>query len=72
MQERDWKRLTVERGDMANKSSERLDEDRLYLDDEELDAIRALLVSILMKDTRLDKEEIYVYVFGEGKKILWH
>lgn len=58
--------------DMANKSIGRLDEDRLYLDDDELDAIRVLLVSILIRDTRLDKEEIYAYIFGEGKKILWH
>jgi hypothetical protein len=57
---------------MANKSAGRLDEDRLHLDEDELDAIRALLVSILMKDTRFDKEEIYAYIFGEGKKILWH
>ncbi|HXX80272.1 MAG TPA: hypothetical protein VEI46_01895 [Thermodesulfovibrionales bacterium] len=59
---------------MANrfiKQSEEKDES-LYLDEEELDAIRSLLIYILMKNTRLDKEEIYTYIFGEGKKILWH
>ena len=44
----------------------------LFLDDEELDAIRSLLIYILMKDTHLEKEEIYTYIFGEGKRILWH
>lgn len=59
---------------MANrfiKQSEEKDES-LYLDDEELDAIRSLLIYILMKNTRLDNDEIYTYIFGEGKRILWH
>ncbi|HUO77926.1 MAG TPA: hypothetical protein VMU21_10160 [Thermodesulfovibrionales bacterium] len=59
---------------MANrfiKQSEEKD-GSLYLDDEELDAIRSLLICILMKNTRLDKDEIYTYIFGEGKTILWH
>ena len=59
---------------MANrfiKQSEERDES-LYLDDEELDAIRSLLIYILMKNTHLDKDEIYTYIFGEGKRILWH
>jgi hypothetical protein len=59
---------------MANKfikQSEAKDES-LYLDDEELDAIRSLLIYILMKNTHLEKEEIYTYIFGEGKRILWH
>jgi len=59
---------------MANrfiKQSEEKDES-LYLDDEELDAIRSLLIYILMKNTHLDKDEIYTYIFGEGKRILWH
>ena len=57
---------------MANKSVRQSIEERLHLEDDELDAIRSLLVSILMKDTRLDREEIYAYIFGEGKRILWH
>jgi len=59
---------------MANrfiKQSEEQDES-LYLDDEELDAIRSLLIYILMKNTHLGKDEIYTYIFGEGKRILWH
>lgn len=57
---------------MANRFAKQTHEEPLFLDDEELDAIRALLVSILMKDTQLDKEEIYAYTFGSGRKILWH
>ncbi len=57
---------------MANRFARQTHEEQLYLDDEELDSIRALLVSILMKDTQLDKEDIYTYTFGGGRKILWH
>jgi len=46
--------------------------EKLHLDDEELDAIKMLLVSILMKNTPLDRDEIYAYIFGEGKKIIWN
>ncbi len=57
---------------MANRFERQTQEEQLYLDDEELDSIRALLVSILIKDTQLDKEDIYTYTFGGGRKILWH
>ena len=59
---------------MANRFIKQSDEksEPLYLDDEELDAIRSLLVYILMKNTHLEKEEVYTYIFGEGKRILWH
>lgn len=59
---------------MANRFIKQSDErnESLYLDDEELDAIRSLLIYILMKNTHLEKEEIYTYIFGEGKRILWH
>ncbi len=57
---------------MANRSVRQSTEEQFHLEDDELDAIRVLLVSILMKDTRLDREEIYAYIFGEGKRILWH
>jgi hypothetical protein len=58
---------------MANRFIKQSGEqDALYLDDEELDAIRSLLIYILMKNTHLEKEEIYTYIFGEGKRILWH
>lgn len=43
-----------------------------HLDEEELDAVRALLVQILMKNTSLEREEIYSDIFGEGKRIFWH
>ncbi len=42
------------------------------LDDEELDAVRTLLVSLLMNNTPLDRDEIYSYIFGEGKRIFWN
>ncbi len=41
-------------------------------DDEELDAVRALLVSLLIKETPLDRDDIYSYIFGEGKRIIWN
>jgi hypothetical protein len=59
---------------MANRFIKQSEEEgeSLFMDDEELDAIRSLLIYILMKDTHLEKEEIYTYIFGEGKRILWH
>ena len=59
---------------MANRFIKQ-SEDRdaaLSLKDEELDAVRSLLIYILMKNTHLDTEDIYTYIFGEGKRILWH
>jgi hypothetical protein len=58
--------------DMANRFVRGSHEGPLFLDEDELDAIKALLASILMKDTHLDKEDIYTYIFGDGKRILWH
>jgi len=43
-----------------------------FIDDAELDTIRALLTYILMKDTDLDAEEIYAFVFGKGRQIIWN
>ncbi len=57
---------------MANRFARQIHEEPFYLEDEELDTIKAMLVSILMKDTQLDKEDIYTYTFGGGRKILWH
>ncbi len=42
------------------------------LEEEDLDAIKVFLVYILMKNTELGAEDIYDYIFGEGKKILWN
>ncbi|HXX54216.1 MAG TPA: hypothetical protein VEI28_06580 [Thermodesulfovibrionales bacterium] len=59
---------------MANRFIKQPDEKggSLFLDEEELDAIRSLLIYILMKNTHLEREEIYTYIFGEGKRIVWH
>ncbi|MCC6347107.1 MAG: hypothetical protein IT388_07980 [Nitrospirales bacterium] len=43
-----------------------------YIDDAELDTIRALLAYILMKDTELETEEIYAFIFGRGRQITWN
>lgn len=56
---------------MANRFSRQLSDELLYFDDDELDAIRALLVYVLMKNTSMEKDDIYAYIFGEGKKIQW-
>lgn len=57
---------------MAHRFMNQAENEKLHLDDEELDAIKMLLVSILMKNTPLDRDEIYAYIFGEGKKIIWN
>jgi len=57
---------------VAHRFMNQSENEKLHLDDEELDAIKMLLVSILMKNTPLDRDEIYAYIFGEGKKIIWN
>ena len=57
---------------MANRVTKQLSGMRAPLDDEELDAVKTLLVSLLMKNTPLDRDEIYSYIFGEGKRIIWN
>jgi hypothetical protein len=43
-----------------------------YADEAELDAIKALLSYILMKETELDTEDIYAFTFGKGRLIIWN
>jgi hypothetical protein len=57
---------------MANKFLKQPQNTQGHLDDEELDAVRALLVSFLIKKTPLDSDDIYSYIFGEGKRIIWN
>lgn len=56
---------------MANRFEKESD-GLFYLDGGEIDAIKSMLVYILMKNTSLDKDEIYTYIFGEGKRIIWN
>jgi hypothetical protein len=43
-----------------------------YIDDLELDTIKALLSYILMKETEIETEDIYAFIFGKGRKITWN
>ena len=43
-----------------------------YMDDMELDTIRALLAYILLKDTDIETEEVYAFIFGRGRQITWN
>ncbi|MCL0042322.1 hypothetical protein M1N07_01430 [Thermodesulfovibrionales bacterium] len=43
-----------------------------YTADAELDIIRAFLSSIFMRETRLDTDEIYALIFGNGRQIIWN
>ena len=56
---------------MANRFGKESD-GLFYLDGDEIDAVRSVLVYILMKNTSLDKDEIYAYIFGKGKRIIWN
>jgi len=42
------------------------------IDELELDTIRLLLAYILIKDTDLDIELIYSFVFSRGRHIIWN
>lgn len=48
------------------------DYQRLSLKEEDIDAIRVFLVYLLMKSTTLSIDDIYNYIFGGGKRILWN
>lgn len=48
------------------------DNQRFLLEEDDIDAIRVFLVYLLMKSTDLGIEDIYNFIFGEGKKILWN
>ncbi len=56
---------------MARRFGPESKNDLFYLEEDELDAIKTLLAYLLMESTPLDKDDIYTYIFGEGKKILW-
>jgi hypothetical protein len=57
---------------MAQKVGDKSAEDMLALDEEEVDAIKSFLVRTLMKNTSLDREDIYSFIYGDGRKILWN
>ena len=57
---------------MATRFVKELKRDFIYLEEEEIDEVKALLVYILMKDSLLDSEDIYSSIFGGGKRITWH
>jgi len=42
------------------------------IEEAELDTIRALLAYILLKETELEIEDIYAFVFGRGRQITWN
>lgn len=43
-----------------------------YLDDDELDTLRALMAYMLMDNTEMDRDMIYSLVFQSGRTIIWH
>jgi hypothetical protein len=43
-----------------------------HIDDSELDTIKALLVYMLMRDSDLEVEDIYAFIFGRGRQITWN
>ncbi|MBA4349477.1 MAG: hypothetical protein C0415_05755 [Thermodesulfovibrio sp.] len=47
-------------------------ENSKLVDEAELDIIRALLIYILIKDSELDIEDIYAFIFGNGRQIIWN
>jgi hypothetical protein len=42
------------------------------VDEIELDILRALLVYILIRDSSYEKEDIFSFIFGNGRRILWN
>jgi hypothetical protein len=42
------------------------------LDEVELDILKALLVYILIRDSGYEKEDIFSFIFGSGRRITWN
>jgi hypothetical protein len=42
------------------------------VDEVELDILKALLVYILIRDSSYEKDDIFAFIFGNGRNILWH
>ena len=42
------------------------------LDEDELDILKSLLVYLLIRKSSIEKEDIYSFVFGGGRRILWN
>jgi len=43
-----------------------------HIDDAELDTVKALLAYILMRDSDLEVEDVYAFIFGRGRQITWN
>lgn len=43
-----------------------------YIDDAEIDTIKALLSYILIHETEIDIEDVYAFIFGRGRYITWN
>jgi hypothetical protein len=56
---------------MAKRFISESEEEVLSLDEEELDIIRSFLIYTLTEKTFSDREDIYSYIYGNGKRILW-
>ncbi len=56
---------------MAKRYSETADVGE-HFDEEDMDAIKAVMAYMLIKGTDLETEMIYSLVFRNGQRITWH
>lgn len=54
------------------KDELRFVESSSLINDEEVDALKSLLVYMFMKNSEFEQEDIYAMVFGAGRSILWN
>ncbi|MFN3739719.1 MAG: hypothetical protein ACK4TF_03470 [Thermodesulfovibrionales bacterium] len=47
-------------------------QDEKFIDEEEIDVIKALIASIAMKKLNIDREIIFSHLFKGGRPITWH
>lgn len=43
-----------------------------YLEEDDLDLVKALLAYVLMRESSFGKEEIFSWIFGRGRRIIWN
>lgn len=43
-----------------------------HLDEAEFDGIRSVVAFSLLRDTNIDVEDVYAFVFGKGRHLNWN
>ncbi len=66
------KNMKISEIDLIGLQNDIMDlEESEAISDEELDLLKAFITYIMVKDTHMEREDIYSIVFGKGRRITW-